>query len=198
MGIADWFGWKQALIVETIFFSLGLLQQDFYLGQLWFIINTFTLLLLLRATYSESTSGRLMAWYIYFLSIFTDILSMIVFGKALGDAGGVSTFVLVMAVFLLLPKPIFVFFLYQSLKNQGVDVKHGAYYPINDNNDNNDNNNDNVKNDYRDSVSNKQQYFSEQSNINTTNNNNYNNNNNNNFQDFRNTNSQQQVPYNNI
>jgi len=104
MGIADWFGWKQALIVETIFFSLGLLQQDFYLGQLWFIINTFTLLLLLRATYSESTSGRLMAWYIYFLSIFTDILSMIVFGKALGDAGGVSTFVLVMAVFFVITK----------------------------------------------------------------------------------------------
>jgi hypothetical protein len=151
MGIQKWFGWKQALIVQSVFYSLGLLQQDFYLGQLWFIINCFVLLLLLRATYSDSASGRLMAWYIYCLSIFTDLISFIAFGHDL-DGGGTKTFVLVMAIFLLLPKPLFLFFLYKQLKDEGIDIKQGVKYSqlhdhlnINGNNNNiNGNNNNNI------------------------------------------------------
>lgn len=195
MGIESWFGWKQALIVQTIFYSLGLLQQDFYLGQLWFIINCFTLLLLLRAAYSESPSSRLMAWYIYCLSIFTDLISLITFGNDL-TGGGVVTFVLVMAIFLLLPKPLFLFFLYKHLKDEGVDIKQGvkrdplAEHMVNSNPVvNNDNNN--VGNNYYGVPISNQQRFSQQSNMN---------NDPNNTQDFLNSNdiySQQRTQNNN-
>jgi hypothetical protein len=179
MALADWFSWKQALIVQTIFYSLALLQQDFFLGQLWFIINCFTLLLL-RAAYSDSPSGRLMAWYIYCLSIFTDILSLSVFGHDLDEDGDVYTFVLVMAIFLLIPKPLFAFFLHYHLREQGVDVKQGVKYnPLSEQMVNQSDNNMNRNNDYVGSVSistqqqqqqqlqqqqQQQQYFGQQSN----------------------------------
>jgi len=173
MAIADWFSWKQALIVQSVFYSLGLLQQFFYIGQLWFIINCFVLLLLLRATYSDNASFRLMAWYAYTFSIFTDILSLSVFGNWL-SGGGIGTFVLVMAIFLLLPKPIFVFFLYQHLKSQGIDVRQGVKYdPLSEHIVNNNANNDNIRNEhyYGGPISNDQR-FKQQSNLpNPTNNN---------------------------
>jgi len=154
MALADWFSWKQALIVQTIFYSLALLQQDFFLGQLWFIINCFTLLLLLRAAYSDSPSGRLMAWYIYCLSIFTDILSLSVFGHDLDEYGDVYTFVLVMAIFLLIPKPIFAFFLHHHLRVQGVDVRQGVKYnPLSEQMVNQSDNNVHRNNDYVNSIS---------------------------------------------
>jgi len=185
MALEDYFCWKQALFVHTIFYCLGLLQQDFYLGQLWFIINCFVFILLLRATYQPSPSARLMAWYIYCLSIFTDIISMVAFTGRV-NKGGIKTFVFVMAIFLLIPKPIFLFFLRKHLKAEGVDLKQGIKYSqlnermmdnsyneniSNNKNNNNNNNNNNI-------------------NINNNNNNNVNNANqanvNNNSQDFLN------------
>jgi len=125
MNINNLFGWKSALIVETVFFFLALLQEYFYLGLLWVIVNCFTIILLLRASYSDMPSSRLMAWYIYCLSMFTDLISLCVFGSDLSDGGSLMTFVLVMAIFLLLPKPIFAFFLHQSMKSQGIDIYQG-------------------------------------------------------------------------
>jgi len=117
MSIEDWLGWKQAFIVHTIFYSLGLLQQGFYLGQLWFIINCFVWLLLMRSAYSPSRTSYLMTWYLYCLSIVTDMISFIAFGHDL-TYGGTPTFVLVMAIFLLLPKPLFLFFFIWPFKTR--------------------------------------------------------------------------------
>jgi len=127
MSLTDYLNWKLALVVHTIFYSLGLLEQGFYLGQLWFIINTFVLLLLLRSAYSTSPSSWLMTWYLYCLSIFTDLISLITFGSDL-TGGGTPTFVLVMAIFLLLPKPVFLYFLYCRLKERNIDFKQGVKY----------------------------------------------------------------------
>ena len=129
MAISDFFNWKIALIWHTIFFSFAMLQELPILGMLWLIINTFVFLLLLRAVYGppeDKHSNRGMAWYFYTLSIITDFLSLCVFGQHIVDYKEfLSVFVLVMAVFILLPKPIFCYFLLQSLKNDGFDVKQG-------------------------------------------------------------------------
>jgi len=151
------------------------LQQDFYLGQLWFIINCFVFILLLRATYAPSSSARLMAWYIYCLSIFTDIISLIAFTGRVND-GGIKTFVFVMALFLLIPKPVFLFFLRKSLKAEGVDLRQGIKYSqlnekMVDNNNNDNINNNNINNNN----------FNNSNNFNNNNSNNFNNNNSNNF-----------------
>ena len=39
---------------------------------------------LLRAAYGESSSNRLVAWYLYVVSILTDVLSLSVFGPGNG------------------------------------------------------------------------------------------------------------------
>merc|ERR1712087_251467 len=41
------------------------------------------------------------------------------------EKGFLAVFVLVMAVFILIPKPIFAYFLLKSLRNDGFDVKQG-------------------------------------------------------------------------
>ena len=129
MAITALFNWKTALIWQTVFFSLALLQQTFYLGMLWLVINVFVFLLLLRAVYGpeeDKHSNRGMAWYFYALSIFTDFLSLCVFGEWVSHWHVfLSVFVLVMAVFMLLPKPIFAYFLLKLLKTDGFDVKKG-------------------------------------------------------------------------
>jgi len=161
MEFANWINWKQALFFQTIFYSLALLQQDFFLGQLWFIMNCFCLLLLLRAAYSENAGGRLMAWYVYTLSIVTDILSLSIFGHNLDSSGDVYTFVLVMAIFLLLPKPVFAYFLYHHLRSQGIDVKQGSRYnPLTDQFDND--YSVSQKNDYAGPMSNQQEQQQQQ------------------------------------
>eukprot|EP00483_Globobulimina_turgida_P006574 UN06584 len=67
-----------------------------------------------------------MAWYFYILSVFTDFLSLCVFGQhIINEKAFLAVFVLVMAVFILLPKPLFCYFLLKSLKNDGFEVKTG-------------------------------------------------------------------------
>ena len=86
-------------------------------------------MLLLRAVYGpldDKQSNRGMAWYFYLLSIGTDFLSLVVFGQHIVNTKGfLSVFVLVMAIFILVPKPIFAYFLLKSLQNEGFDVKQG-------------------------------------------------------------------------
>jgi len=100
-----------------------------FLGMLWLIINTFVFLLLLRAVYGPSEdqhSNRAMAWYFLTLSIVTDFLSMCIFGQHIVDETAyLAVFVLVCAVFMLLPKPLFAYVLLKSLQNDGFDVKKG-------------------------------------------------------------------------
>mmetsp|Transcript_62016 Transcript_62016/g.98721 ORF Transcript_62016/g.98721 Transcript_62016/m.98721 type:complete len:222 (+) Transcript_62016:82-747(+) len=128
-GIASFFNWKVALIYHTICYSLALLQEIPQLGMLWLIINTFVFLLLLRAVYGppeDKQSNRGMAWYFYVLSIPTDILSLSVNGSyILHEKQFMAAFVVVMAVFMLIPKPFFAYFLLKSLQNEGFDVKQG-------------------------------------------------------------------------
>merc|ERR1712176_202515 len=54
-------------------------------------------------------------------------MSLVIFGQHIvNDKGFLAVFVLVMAVFILVPKPIFAYFLLRSLQNeQGFDVKQG-------------------------------------------------------------------------
>eukprot|EP01084_Bolivina_argentea_P078499 142461_1 len=129
MGIKDLLNWKIALIWHTIFFSLALLQQYFVLGMVWTIINVFVFLLLLRAVYGpeeDKHSNRGMAWYFYALSIVTDFLSLCIFGQWTSDSHSfLSVFILVMAVFILLPKPLMSYFLLKLLQTDGFDVKKG-------------------------------------------------------------------------
>eukprot|EP00483_Globobulimina_turgida_P002723 UN02728 len=128
-GLTSLFNWKVALIWHTIFFSFAMLQELPILGMLWLIINTFVFLLLLRAVYGpidDKQANRGMAWYFYVLSVFTDFLSLCIFGQhTINEKEFLAVFVLVMAVFILLPKPIFSYYLLKSLKNDGFDVKTG-------------------------------------------------------------------------
>eukprot|EP01083_Nonionella_stella_P044067 118810_1 len=127
MGLASFFNWKVALIWHTIFFSFAMLQQLPLLGMLWLVINTFVFLLLLRAVYGpvdDKQSNRAMAWYFYILSVFTDVISLIVFGQHV-KGSYLGTFVLVMACFILIPKPAFVYYLLKDLQNEGFNIKQG-------------------------------------------------------------------------
>ena len=127
--VTKFFNWKVALIWHTIFFSFALLEQLPMLGMLWLIINTFVFLLLLRAVYGpidDKHSNRGMAWYFYVLSIFTDFLSLCVFGHhVIKSEQFMAVFILIMAIFILIPKPLFAYFLLKSLQNDGFDVKKG-------------------------------------------------------------------------
>lgn len=133
-GIGAYFNWKIALYWHTIFFSFAMLQELPILGMLWLIINTFVFILLLRAVYGpveDKHSNRGMAWYFYTLSIFTDFLSLCIFGQHIvneKDFVFLAVFVLVMAVFILIPKPLFAYFLLKSLQNDGFDPKKGMMY----------------------------------------------------------------------
>mmetsp|Transcript_22447 Transcript_22447/g.36006 ORF Transcript_22447/g.36006 Transcript_22447/m.36006 type:complete len:223 (+) Transcript_22447:119-787(+) len=123
------FGWKSAMIWHTIFYSLALLQEMPQLGMLWLIINTFVFLLLLRAVYGpadDEKSNRAMAWYFYVLSVGTDFLSLCVNGTYILHADTfMAKFVVVMACFMLIPKPFYAFFLLKSLKDDGFNPKEG-------------------------------------------------------------------------
>ena len=104
------------------------------LGMLWLIINTFVFLLLLRSVYGPSEdkfSNRAMAWYFYALSICTDFLTLCIFGHhVVKEDVFLSTFVLVMAIFLMIPKPLFAYFLLKSLQNEGFDFKKGNIFCV--------------------------------------------------------------------
>ena len=132
-GLASFLNWKVALVWHTVFYSFAMLQEFPILGMLWLIINTFVFLLLLRAVYGpaeDKHSNRGMAWYFLTLSIATDFLSMCIFGQHIVDETAyLAVFVLVCAVFMLLPKPLFAYFLLKSLQIDGFDVKKGTLLP---------------------------------------------------------------------
>lgn len=103
-----------------------------YIRLLWLVVNIFVLALLLRAVYgpiNDKSSNQIMAWYFYVVSIITDLLSLIVFGsdntnKYNYNHGG-RMFVLIMSIFLFIPKIPFSYFLYQSLVAKGFSIKNG-------------------------------------------------------------------------
>jgi len=71
-----------------------------------------------------------MCWYFYVLSIFTDLISFITFGSDLSHGRGfedksTQKFVLVMAIFVFIPKPFYAFFMYRFMKDEGVDFRQG-------------------------------------------------------------------------
>jgi len=97
-------------------------------------------MLLLRAVFSESAPSKVMSFYFYTLSIVTDIVSLARFGHNLDDSGSTEKFILAMAILLLLPKPLYAYFFWKELKDEGIDWKHGAKYvsqPSTDNKYNN-------------------------------------------------------------
>eukprot|EP01084_Bolivina_argentea_P252279 423419_1 len=129
MGLTTFFNWKVALIWHTIFFSGAMLPELPILGMLWFVINTFVFLLLLRAVYGpvdDKSANRGMAWYFYILSVFTDFISLCIYGQhIINQTAFLAVFVLVMAIFILIPKPLFAYYLLKSLRAEGFDVKKG-------------------------------------------------------------------------
>jgi len=115
----DIFNQPVALLWHLLFFTLAIVQDRWFdLGLLWFLVNALVLMFLFRVVYVGSASNRLICWYLYVLSMFTDFISLIVFGD-------VSAFRTVMAVCVLIVKPIFGFFEWKKLKADGIDVKKG-------------------------------------------------------------------------
>ena len=119
-GLAAYFNWKVALIWHTTFCCFAMLQGLPILGMIWLIINAYVFILLLRAVYGppdDEHSNRIMAWYCYTLSIFTDFISLCAYGQHIVNERGsafLAEFVIIMAVFILIPKPIFSYFLSKS------------------------------------------------------------------------------------
>lgn len=122
------FNWRTALYWHTVWFSLALLQQTFLLGQLWTITNVFVFILLLRCVYGpqpELANNCAICWYFYCLSVFTDLLSIAVFGTVLADSTDLYRFILASACMMFIPKPFFAVFLYKDLQQSGFSLKTG-------------------------------------------------------------------------
>jgi len=118
----DVVGSTAALIWHLLFFSLAIVEDRWFnLGLLWFLMNCLVLMFLFRVVYVGSNSNRLICWYLYVLSMFSDFLSLIVFGE-------VSTFRTIMGVCILIVKPVFGFFEAKRLKEDGIDVKKGLVF----------------------------------------------------------------------
>jgi len=104
---------KIALFVHVVLFSASLLQTDFELGILWFLMNFFVLIFLARSRYTDKPADRLICWYLYVTSIFTDILCISVWGHTI-----LHEWVLAIACILLISKVAVVYLLYRVMKKK--------------------------------------------------------------------------------
>ena len=89
---AEIFTSKRALIWHMVFFSFGLLQKEFDLTLLWFIMNLFVTYLLIQTFFKDNGNWELITWYIYVLSFITDFLCICAFGGDLRKGKNMFTY----------------------------------------------------------------------------------------------------------